>query len=244
MKELAVYIVEDETLARERLQALIAARPGFRVCGTAADGVSAIRGLEELRPDIVLLDIELPEIGGFDVLENVSASVEPAVIFVTAYDDYAIRAFDVHAVDYVLKPVEPERLAAALDRARTAVENGTVRAAELPRKPSDRIVVRTGSRVLFLRPDEIDCIESAGNYVRIHRGSEHYLLRTTMSSMEHRLPRDRFVRVQRSRLVNADRIRELIHEGKDSYMLVMTTGARMRMSPMYRKNIEDVLGEF
>ncbi|HEX2121060.1 MAG TPA: LytTR family DNA-binding domain-containing protein [Thermoanaerobaculia bacterium] len=246
MRELTILVVEDEALARTRLEELVSSQRGFRVCGWAGDGLTALRAIEELRPDVLLLDIELPEIGGFDVLENLSGELQPAVVFVTAYDDYAVKAFEINAVDYVLKPVEPDRLAAALDRARLAVENGSSRSAQRPASqvPPNRIVVRTGNRILFLRPGEIDCVEAAGNYVRIHRGDAHFLLRTTMASMEHRLPPEKFVRIQRSKLVNVDLVRELIHEGKDNYVLVMTNGTRLKMSPLYRKNIEDVLGEF
>lgn len=244
VKELSVLIVEDEVPARERMEDLLSTQQGYRLCGAAGDGISAMHAIEELRPDLVLMDIDLPEMGAFEVLENLQVE-PPHVIFVTAYDEYALKAFAIHAVDYLLKPVEPERFAEALERARSVITTGgRGESIAPPRPPAGRIIVRSGVRVLFLRPQEIDAVDAAGNYVKIYRGREAFLLRTTLAAMESRLPARKFVRIQRSKLINVDRIRELLHEGKDNYLVVLADGRRLRLSPMYRKHLEMVLGEF
>jgi two-component system LytT family response regulator len=227
--------VEDEPLARDRVVQQLARRRDFAVTGQASNGAEAVRIIDDLRPDLVLLDIELPELDGFEVLQSLTSD-PPHVIFLTAYDQYAVRAFEIHAFDYLLKPVEPERLDAALDRARTAIEAGE--------RPPKRIVIRSGDRILFLRPEEIDWLESVGNYVKIHRGAEGFHYRQTLGWMEQKLPNDRFVRIHRSRIVNVDRVVELRHVTKDAYAVVLSTGARLPLSPLYRRNLEERLGAF
>ncbi|HVS33905.1 MAG TPA: LytTR family DNA-binding domain-containing protein [Thermoanaerobaculia bacterium] len=247
MKSLSVAVVEDEPLAREHLESLVAQQSGCVVVGSAGAPEEAVRMLEERRPDLVLMDIELPGATGFDVLEALPPEALPHVIFITAYDEYAVRAFEVSAIDYLLKPVAPERLEEAFRRARDVI--GTRGASDrihdlLASRPQQRIVVRAGERVLFLRPEEIDWIESVGNYVKLHRGQESFLMRLTMVQILARLPARHFIRIQRSRIVNTDRVLELIHEGKDSYTVVLSSGARFALSPVYRRNLEAALGRF
>ena len=245
-----VLIVEDEYLARERMRELVEGELDVTIVGEAATGPDAVRAIESLEPDLVLLDISLPAMDGFEVLSCVETSPLPLTIFTTAYDQHAIRAFEVQAVDYLLKPVEPSRLAAALDRARTQLsrressDEKMRRFLENSHGSRNRIVVRHGERILFIRPDEIDAIESVGNYVRIQRGSERVLLRQTLAAIEERLQPHGFVRIQRSVLVNVERVAELRRESRESYMVHLETGDEYRLSPNYRSNFEEALGKF
>ncbi len=246
MKSLSVAVVEDEPLAREHLESLVAQLSGCVVVGSAGSPDEAVRMLEERRPDLVLMDIELPGATGFDVLQALTLEALPHVIFITAYDEYAVRAFEVSAIDYLLKPVAPERLEEAFRRARDVIgtRGAGDRIHDLLASRPQRIVVRAGERVLFLRPEEIDWIESVGNYVKLHRGQESFLMRLTMVQILARLPARHFIRIQRSRIVNTDRVLELIHEGKDSYTVVLSSGTRFALSPVYRRNLEAALGRF
>lgn len=247
-----VLIVDDEYLARERMRELAEAEEGIEVVGEAATGPDAVHAIETLDPDLVLLDIALPAMDGFEVLSCVDTAPLPLVIFTTAFDQHAIRAFEVQAVDYLLKPVEKPRLAEAVRRARL----------QLPRRQRElsdarmrrflennggstgRIVVRHGDRILFVRPAEIDAVESVGNYVRIHRGGERVLLRQTLASIEERLQPHGFARIQRSVLVNLERVAELRREARESYLVVLATGGKFRLSPNYRGGLEKALGKF
>ena len=245
-----VLIVEDEHLARERMRELAEVEDDVEIVGEASTGPDAVRAIERLNPDLVLLDISLPAMDGFEVLTCVDTSPLPLVIFTTAYDQHAIRAFEVQAVDYLLKPVEAERLSAALRRARAqlprrAASDERMRSfLESSHGQSSRIVVRHGERILFIKPSEIDAIESVGNYVRIQRGSERVLLRQTLAAIEERLQPHGFVRIQRSVLVNVERVAELRRESRESYVVQLATGGEYRLSPNYRANLEDALGKF
>ena len=245
-----VLIVDDEYLARERMRELAEQEEGIEVVGEAATGPEAVHAIETLQPDLVLLDIALPAMDGFEVLSCVETTPLPLVVFTTAFDQHAIRAFEVQAVDYLLKPVERPRLSEALRRART----------QLPRRPASdekmrhflegaprnggRIVVRHGERILFLKPGEIDAVESVGNYVRLHRGADRLLLRQTLASIEERLAPHGFVRIQRSVLVNVERVAELRREARETYAVLLVTGAKYRLSPNYRAHFENALGKF
>ena len=247
-----VLVVDDEYLARERMKELVAEQPDAVVAGEAATGPEAVRAIESLQPDVVLLDISLPAMDGFEVLSCVETEPLPFVIFTTAYDGHAIRAFEIDAIDYLLKPVEGPRFAEAFRRARTLLQaQGSGDAEERVRRfvegaatSTARIVVRHGDRIVFVRPPEIDAVEAVGNYVRIQRGGERFIVRQTLSSIETRLQPHGFVRIQRSVLVNSEKIAELRREGKESYSVVLTTGSKFRLSPHYRANLEETLGAF
>lgn len=188
-------IVDDEPLARERIRTLLRKEPDIEVAGECGDGGRAVTAIEKERPDLVFLDVQMPEAGGFEVLEAVGAERMPAVIFVTAYDKYALRAFEVHALDYLLKPFDRQRFREALERARAHIRRaqagelhqrllallGDVRPAQARR---ERLVVREGGRIFFLRVEEIDWVEAAGNYVRLHAGKRSHLLRETLAGLE------------------------------------------------------------
>src|SRR3954470_13225578 len=215
-----VLIVDDEPLARERIRTLLADEPGFEIVGEASDGTSGAESILALQPDLVFLDVQMPGADGFDVIDAVGADKMPFVVFVTAYDRYALRAFDVHALDYLLKPFDRERFRQALGRARQQIERRSggdleqrlialVKDLKPAQSKVDRFVVKAGGRVFFVRNDEIDWIEPAGNYVKLHVGSDTHLFRETMNSVEARLDPDLFFRIHRSHIVNIERIREL-----------------------------------
>jgi two-component system, LytTR family, response regulator len=252
MPQIRVLIVDDEYLARDRMKELLAQQPDLVLAGEAATGPDAVRAIESLQPDVVLLDISLPAMDGFEVLACVETEPLPLVIFTTAYDGHAIRAFEIDAVDYLLKPVEEARFAEAFRRARGELgdrmrgesDQRVRRFIDSATSSSSRMVVRQGDRIVFVRAPEIDVVEAVGNYVRILRGTERFVVRQTLSSVEQRLMPHGFVRIQRSVLVNVERIAELRREAKESYVVVLTTGARFRLSPHYRANLEGLLGKF
>ena len=251
-RKLTVVIADDEPLARERLMSLLAEEPDIDVAAQCRDGEEAARAIADRRPDIVLLDIDMPRMDGFQVINAIGVERMPLVIFVTAYDQHATRAFDVRALDYLLKPFDRERFAAAIQRARTRVEGDTdgevgrhlvALMKDLKKEPSkgDRLIVKSGGRLFFLRADEIDYVEAAGNYVRLHVGTQSHLLRETMNAIEARLGRDRFFRIHRSRIVNVERIQEMQPWYNGEYSIVLKTGARLTLSRTYRERLQDRL---
>jgi two-component system LytT family response regulator len=246
-------IVDDEPLARERVRSLAADQPGLEVVGEASDGDQAVAAILGLQPDLVFLDIQMPGRTGFEVIQEVGADRMPAVVFVTAYDQYALKAFDVHAVDYLLKPFDRERFEAAVDRARKhleAADGGALKTQlmQLVRdlQPAaaakqDRLVVKSGGRLFFLRTDEIDWIEAAGNYVRIHVGKDAHLLRETMNSIEGRLDQKMFLRIHRSRMVNMERVKELHPWFNGDYAVILRDGTKLMLSRGYRERLQERL---
>ena len=248
-----VLIVDDEPLARERLRTLLAEEPGMQVAGEAADGGAAAEAIRGLAPDLVFLDVQMPGATGFDVIEAVGADKMPFVVFVTAYDRYALRAFDVHALDYLLKPFDRERFRQSLARARQQLEHRN--GGDLERrllalvndlKPAqsrmDRFVVKSGGRVFFVRNDEIDWIEAAGNYVKLHVGTDSHLFRETMNAVEARLDPDLFFRIHRSHIVNIERIRELQPWFNGEYVVFLKNGTRLTLSRGYREKLQERVG--
>ena len=245
-----VLIVDDEPLARERIRTLLSEDANFEIAGEAGDGATAAQAIMALNPDLVFLDVQMPGADGFDVIDTVGPDKMPFVVFVTAYDRYALRAFDVHALDYLLKPFDRERFRQALTRAHQQLErsagNGEIerRLAAIvndlrpPKARTDRFVVKSGGRIFFVRTDEIDWIDAAGNYVRLHVKGEAYLFRETMTAMEARLDQSRFVRIHRSHIVNAERIKELQPDNGD-YTVVLRSGARLPLSRGYRDKLQE-----
>jgi two-component system LytT family response regulator len=245
VKSIRVLVVDDERLARQRMKDLAAEHADLVVAGEAATGPDAVTAMESLRPDLVLLDISLPGMNGFDVLACVELDPLPLIVFTTAYDEHAIRAFEVHAVDYLLKPIERPRFAAALQHARDLLGKRDATLDDALRElvareahRSSRMVVRAAGRLVFIRPSEIDWVESVGNYVKIHRGAERLVVRQSLSSIEERLHDHGFVRIQRSILVNSDRVAEIRREGRESHWVVLTTGTRLRLSERHRAELE------
>jgi two-component system LytT family response regulator len=247
-------VVDDEPVARERIVGLLQQEKDIELVGECADGHQAVNAIQQQHPDLVFLDVQMPACDGFGVIQQVGADQMPAVVFVTAYDEYALRAFEVHAIDYLLKPFGRDRFQQTLQHAREHLERR--RAGDLGRrllalvqdlKPEpqklDRLVVKSGGRVFFLRTDDIDWIEAAGNYVRLHLGEESHLFRETMNNMEGRLDAHRFVRIHRSRIVNTDRIKELQPWFNGEYVVVLQNGARLTLSRGYREKLQERLGK-
>ena len=244
---------DDEPLARGRLRMLLGAEPWLEVIAECENGVEAIAAIKDLQPDLVFLDVEMPGATGFEVIEAVGGSAMPAVIFVTAYDRYALRAFDVRALDYLLKPFDRERFQQALARARQRLQqeqSGDLErrllalVQDLKHAPPrvDRFVVKAGGRVYFVRADEIDWVEAAGNYVKLHVGDQTHLLRETMTAIESQLDPDAFFRIHRCHIVNIERVRELQPWFNGEYVVHLRSGARLTLSRGYREKFQHRLG--
>lgn len=240
-----VLIVDDEPIARRGIRQQLRGETDLEVIGEYGDGAAAIDAITGLAPDLVFLDIQMPEVGGFDVVEAIGVARMPAVIFVTAYDEHALRAFDVHAVDYVLKPIDRHRFRTAVERARRRLAHAPgqldrrIAAAlgELGRPAHDyakRLAIKGDGRVILVDVDEVDRLEAAGNYVEVHSGARHHLVRETMASLEARLDPARFVRVSRSSIVNADRVRELQPMFNGDFVVVLRDGTKVAGSRRYR----------
>jgi two-component system LytT family response regulator len=252
MSKIRALVVDDEPLARDRVMSLLQQEEDVEVIGECHDGTQAVAAIHNQSPDLVFLDVQMPGHNGFEVIEAVGADRMPPVIFVTAYDEYALRAFEVHALDYLLKPFGRERFRETLQHARQALDRR--RAGDLGRRllalvndikpePSklERLVVKSGGRVFFLRTDQIDWIEAAGNYVRLHLGEESHLFRETMTRMEARLDTRQFVRIHRSRIVNTDRVKELQPWFNGEYVVVLQSGTRLTLSRGYRDKLQEQL---
>ena len=251
--KLRVLIVDDEPLARERLRVLLRDAPEVQVVGECGDGRRALAAIRRRRPDLLFLDVQMPELDGFAVLRALDPTELPAVIFVTAYDRYALRAFEVHALDYLLKPFDRERFHRALARARTQIERdrrGTLDARLLAlledlrpgRKRLERLVVKDGGRVFFLRAEEIDWVEAQGNYARLHIGRETHLVRETMARLEAGLDPKQFARIHRSTIVNLERVRELLPDFHGDSVVVLRDATRLTLSRGYRERFRELLG--
>jgi two-component system, LytTR family, response regulator len=246
-------IVEDEPLMRERLRGLLAAEPDVASVGECANGLEAVAALTADRPDLVFLDVQMPGLDGFEVIEAVGVEAMPATVFVTAHEAYAVRAFEVHALDYLLKPFNRERFRRALGRARARLQQG--KAAEMngllralledlrgtPRPPP-RLVVKSEGRIALLKPEDVDWVEASGNYVRLHVGKEAHLLRTTMEALEAQLPAGRFVRLHRSAIANVERIQALEPSFHGDYVVLLRDGTELPLSRTYRPRLEELLG--
>lgn len=253
MKKIRTIVADDEPLARERLVTLLEAEPDIDLVAQCPDGTKTVAAIQHLAPDLLFLDVQMPGADGFQVVKTVRPDRMPIVIFVTAYDKYALRAFDVHALDYLLKPFDRERFQKALQRARDQVERQQT--GDLGRrllalvqdlKPDpqrlDRLVVKSGGRVFFLRTDEISWIEAAGNYVRLHLAGESHLFRETMNALEAKLDPNRFFRIHRSRIVNIERIQELQPWFNGEYAVILRDGTRLTLSRGYREKLQERLG--
>jgi two-component system LytT family response regulator len=262
MDPIRTVIVDDEQLARRGLKTLVDRHPECSVVAVCADGREAIARIAELKPDLVLLDIQMPEVTGFDVLEQLPADVIPVVIFVTAYDEHALRAFEVHALDYVLKPVSQQRLQEALDRAvaqvrgRKLAEYGHTlltavsylrnrregRAGGEPPAGEllDRIMVRVGEAIQFVEVADIEWVEGADYYVTLHAGGKEYLYRESLKHLEERLDPARFVRIHVSAIVNLAKVREIRRESGGEYVVALQSGRRLAVSRRRKKHLLDL----
>ncbi len=244
---LRIIIADDEPLARERLRCFLADEDEAEIVAECEDGNQTVRAVEKLRPDLLFLDVQMPRLNGFEVLQALSPEWVPEIIFSTAHDEHAIRAFEVNALDYLLKPCTEERFRKAMDRAR---EQCGKRGGSPPADAhlasllahlraenagSGRILVKSPERILFLKPDEIDHVEAAGNYVVLHAGKERHILRETMAAMETRLTAAGFMRVSRSIILNLSRVREVQPSTPGHFSVQLRNGTRLEMTCSLRE---------
>jgi two-component system LytT family response regulator len=252
-RKFKVVIADDEPLARERLRTLLANESWIDLVAECHDASSTITAIEEAHPDLVFLDVQMPGGSAFDVIEMVGPERMPSVIFVTAFDKYALRAFDVHALDYLLKPFDRDRFRDALARARAHLEVRTgqdleqrlralVQGLKPAAHPIERFVIKAGGRVFFVRADEIEWIEAAGNYVKLHVGDKAHVLRETMNTVESELDPDLFFRIHRCHIVNIERIRELQPSANGEFVVFLESGERLTLSRGYRDRLQARVG--
>lgn len=252
--KIRALIVDDEPLARDRLQKLLDAEPDVTVLGQCANGKEALKAIREKAPDLVFLDVQMPELDGFGALAQIEADKMPVVIFVTAHDKFALKAFEVHAVDFLLKPFDRERFQTALKRAKERIAQK--RPGELDQrlaallaeiKPEaaalERMAVKTAGRVIFIKTADIDWIEAADNYVNLHVGNESHLHRETLTALAERLPTKKFMRISRSTIVNVDRIKELQPLFHGEYAVILRSGATLTLSRSYRDVLDQLIGK-
>jgi two-component system LytT family response regulator len=242
-------VVDDEAPARRRIRRLLAAEPGIAVVGEFGDGDSALGLIARERPDLVFLDVQMPERDGFEVVKAIPMAALPAILFVTAHDRYALRAFDVHAVDYLLKPFSGDRFRTALSRAKARIAGRTEDAGlaslagALRAQPAflTRVPVRTGGRTIFVDLAAVDWMDAADNYVRLHVKQREYLVRETLASLEAQIDPDRFVRVHRSAIVQIDRVVEIRAQSHGDAELRLDEGARVPVSRTWRDRVQNAL---
>lgn len=248
---LRAVVVDDEGLPRQRIVDLVHAHPDLELVGEADDGATALDVIVELQPDLVFLDIQMPELDGFQVVAALDDAL-PAVVFVTAYDEYALRAFEVDAIDYLLKPVAPERFASAVARVLSRAQRHdtlrdgvlrslAARASERHGAPVTRFVARRGNKHYFVRVGEIDWIEAVGNYVGLHAGDRSHLIRETMKGIESKLDQTEFVRIHRSAIVAVERIQSIEAREHGEYLVTMRGGARLVSSRAYSERVRALL---
>lgn len=253
---LRVMIVDDEPLARGKLRSLLLKEPDVEIVGEAGDGRTAVEAIADKNPDLVFLDVQMPELDGFGVLAELPADARPAVVFVTAHDQFALKAFEVHALDYLLKPFDRERLQKALGRARQQLAAPTG-AADLqnqlsallagmnrpaPTTPPGRIAIKSSGRILFVNTADIDWVEAADNYVKLHLGKTEHLMRETMASIEQRLAGAGFVRISRSVIVHPRAVRELQPLFHGDQAVILKDGTRLTMSRTHRDALDKLVG--
>lgn len=247
-----IVIADDETLAREKLRLMLDAEPDVQVLAECQDGTEALQALTTYKPDLLMMDIQMPNLDGFEVLSKLPTADMPMVIFTTAYDRHAVRAFEAHALDYLLKPFDQERLHDAVDRARAELLKADDREATrrilsylsetAGKQRSDRrLVIKSGGRVLFLNFDEIDWLEAAANYVKINVGKQSYLLRKGIGEIADRLDPGQFVRIHRSTIVNIERIKELQPVNSGEYIVVLKDGKELSCSRGYRAGLQQLI---
>jgi two-component system LytT family response regulator len=231
-------IVDDEPLARDGMRMLLAEYEDIQVVGEASNGRDALSLVEALQPDLMFVDVQMPGMNGLELASELPEQSAPTVVFVTAYDEFALRAFDVHALDYVLKPIDEQRFAEAVRRARVQHQRGAQNLrglGEMTPRPS-KLAIRDGDAIVFVPIDEIDWVEAADYYVEVHAGDRTYLMRETMQRLQTLLD-DRFVRIHRSRLVNREHVREVRLDGRDM-VVVMTNGVALGVARSCRAKLD------
>jgi two-component system LytT family response regulator len=245
-KQLKAAIVDDEDLARGYLRELLGAHPEIEIVVECANGFEAVKAIGEMSPDLLFLDVQMPKLDGFEVLELIDPG--PVVIFVTAYDQYAMRAFDAHAVDYLLKPFGAERFERALERAKSRLGERTpppslAPAARSPENRPQRIVVKDGARVHVIPIDRLDYVEAQDDYVSLHSAGKSYLKQQSIAAVEEMLDPSRFVRIHRSAIVNLERVTRIEPYGKESRIAILADGARLPVSRAGYARLMEVMGD-
>lgn len=265
MQKIRALVVDDERIAREGICMHLASEPDVEIIGECANGIDAVSIIQERLPDLVFLDVQMPGLDGFGVVEAVGSERMPTVIFVTAYDKYALRAFDIHALDYLLKPFDGERFSTALERARVQInqasgeginnqllslladiksgQDGRVESSKPKPKYVERLVIKSAGRISFLNVEEVDWIEAADNYVELHAGREAHLVRDTMNALETKLDPAKFLRIRRSTIINIGRIKELKPLFRGEYVIILKNAKELTSSRRYRHNLRRLLEE-
>lgn len=249
METIRTIIVDDEPLARRGIRAQLKHEKHFEIISECRNGDEAVKAIEAHSPDLVFLDVQMPELDGFGVVDAIGPERMPPVIFVTAYDRHALRAFEIHALDYLLKPFDDERFASALLRARQHIERQDVDSLgrrlqrllddlQPRRKYLERFVIKSTGRIFFLSVAEVDWIEAADNYVRLHAGKETHLLRETMNRLEQKLDPHEFVRVHRSRIISVPKIKEVQPLFRGEYDITLRNGTRLETGRGYRDRVQ------
>lgn len=251
-----VLLVDDEPLAREMLREMLQGDPDVEIIGESCNGREALKAIRAQSPDLIFLDVQMPEVGGFEVLSNLSKEKIPYVVFVTAYDQYAVRAFEVQALDYLLKPFDQERFDASWQHAKTQIRrdqnNGggmdqriiaLLEELKSGKNYLERLVIKATGRIYFLETREIDWIEAEGNYVSVHSGKKTHLLRETISSLESQLDPKKFVRIHRSSIVRLDFIQELQPWFHGEYRVILQDGTQLTLSRNHRDKLQEALGK-
>jgi two-component system, LytTR family, response regulator len=249
MEKIRALIVDDEPLAREGIRMRLAQEPDIAVIGECSNGRQAVTVIERDSPDLVFLDVQMPKLDGFGVIAAIGAHRMPQVIFVTAYDEHALRAFEVHALDYLLKPIDGARFLEALARARGRIRGHELQeqlqallaSIQAEKKYLARLSIKTGGRILFLSVDEIDWIEAADNYVLLHAGRDSHMLHTTMNSLEDRLDPGAFLRIHRSTIVNLQRVKEMHPMFHGEYRVILKDGTELASGRSYRSKLQRLL---
>ena len=251
--KIRTLIIDDEPLARRRVRKLLGTDLDFEIIGECGNGREAISEILAQNPQLIFLDVQMPEINGFDVIEAISETHLPMVVFVTAYDKYAVRAFEVHALDYLLKPFDRKRFDKAIEQVKLrlksedsgALNSRTLALLEAFRDQTnylERFIIKTGGRVFFIKTEEIDWLEAEGKYVRLHTGKDSHLLREAIGNIEARLDPKKFLRIHRSHIVNIERIKELEPWFHNEYRVILRDGTKLMMSRSCRKRLGELLG--
>jgi two-component system, LytTR family, response regulator len=234
---ICALVVDDEPLARSNLTVLLRADPDIASVAACASGLEAVEEIRRSKPDLLFLDVQMPECGGFDVLELLGNDLPPAIVFVTAYDEYALRAFEAGALDYLLKPFDDARFVRALSRAKDRLAHRVPSQV----RPAARLVVKSRGQVLFLSVADIDWIEAAGYYACVHVGPDTHIIRRTLSELERDLGDERFIRIHRSTIVNLERIRGLELQNGGEYEVCLKSAVRLSLSRRFRKRLQERL---